>query len=128
MSLSDVIKSVSKHKPKTVGVDTATSKEAYTLSSKETNKEEDYNDSDDNVYNEEEEEEQEKKEEEEDEYENEDEDEDKDDTYIYWNTPKELVERLKFLWALKQTEYIDDTQDNEIISIIEELRELKIIY
>jgi hypothetical protein len=131
MSHSAVDKSVSKHKPDTVEVDTAAFKESYILSSKETNKEEDYNDSDDNVYNEEEEEEQENKEEEEeeeDEYENEDEDEDKDDTYIYWNTPKELVERLRFLWALKQTEYIDDTQDNEIIFITEELRELKIIY
>jgi hypothetical protein len=49
MSHSAVDKSVSKHKPNTVEVDTAAFKESYTSSSKETNKEEDYIASDDDV-------------------------------------------------------------------------------
>lgn len=46
--------------------------------------------------------------------------------YVYWNKPKELVERLKLLWASKRAG--NTGMDNEIISIIEELREEKIIY
>jgi len=46
--------------------------------------------------------------------------------YVYWNKPKELVERLKLLWASKQAG--NTGTDNEIISIIEELREENIIY
>lgn len=41
--------------------------------------------------------------------------------YVYWNNPNELVERLKLLIASKQAG--NTGLDNEIISIIEELRE-----
>lgn len=45
--------------------------------------------------------------------------------YIYWDNPNELVERLKLLVASKQAGHTG--HDNEIISIIEELREANIL-
>lgn len=45
--------------------------------------------------------------------------------YIYWDDPNELVERLKLLIASKDAG--NNGLDNEIISIIEELRENNII-
>lgn len=45
--------------------------------------------------------------------------------YVYWNDPNELVERLKLLMASKNAG--NTGLDNEIISIIEELRESGII-
>lgn len=45
--------------------------------------------------------------------------------YIYWNTPHELVERLRLLYASKIAG--NTGNDNEIVSIIEELREEGII-
>jgi hypothetical protein len=46
--------------------------------------------------------------------------------YVYWNKPKELINRLRLLWGSKQAG--NTGVDNEIISIIEELREEGIIY
>lgn len=46
--------------------------------------------------------------------------------YIYWNKAKELVDRLRLLWSSKQAGHTG--HDNEIMSIIEELREEGIIY
>lgn len=46
--------------------------------------------------------------------------------YIYWDDPNELVDRLKLLIASKQAGHTN--QNNEIISIIEELKEADIIY
>lgn len=46
--------------------------------------------------------------------------------YIYWNTTKELVNRLRLLWSSKMAG--NTAHDNEILSIIEELREEDIIY
>lgn len=46
--------------------------------------------------------------------------------YIYWDDPNELVERLKLLVASQNAGHTN--QNNEIISIIEELREANIIY
>lgn len=46
--------------------------------------------------------------------------------YVYWNSPKELVARLRLLVASKSAGHTG--HDNEIISIIEELREEGIIY
>lgn len=46
--------------------------------------------------------------------------------YVYWNKPKELVTRLRLLWSSKQAGH--NGHDNEILSIIEELREEGIIY
>lgn len=45
--------------------------------------------------------------------------------YIYWNNPNELVERLKLLVASKHAGH--NNHDNEIISIIEELKESQYI-
>lgn len=45
--------------------------------------------------------------------------------YIYWDDPNELVERLKLLIASQQAG--NNNQTNEIVSIIEELREANII-
>lgn len=45
--------------------------------------------------------------------------------YIYWNKPKELIQRLKLLVASKEAG--NTGVDNEIISIIEELKEEGII-
>ncbi|XP_066585314.1 uncharacterized protein [Prorops nasuta] len=45
--------------------------------------------------------------------------------YVYWNNPNELVNRLKLLIASKNAGHTN--HDNEIISIIEELREDGII-
>lgn len=45
--------------------------------------------------------------------------------YIYWDDPNELVERLKLLIASQQAG--NNNQTNEIVSIIEELREADII-
>lgn len=49
----------------------------------------------------------------------------KDVDYIYWDDPNELVERLKLLMASQNAG--NTGVDNEIISIIEELREGKFI-
>lgn len=46
--------------------------------------------------------------------------------YVYWNKPRELVDRLRLLWSSKMAGHTG--HDNEIISIIEELREEGIIY
>ncbi|XP_073829702.1 uncharacterized protein [Musca autumnalis] len=46
--------------------------------------------------------------------------------YIYWDDPNELVERLKLLMASQQAG--NNNHTNEIVSIIEELREGNIIY
>lgn len=45
--------------------------------------------------------------------------------YVYWNRPKELVDRLRLLWASKMAGHTG--HDNEIISILEELKEEGII-
>lgn len=46
--------------------------------------------------------------------------------YIYWNNEKELVDRLRLLWSSKSAG--NTGHDNEILSIIDELREEGIIY
>lgn len=46
--------------------------------------------------------------------------------YVYWNKPKELVDRLRLLWSSKMAGHTG--HDNEILSIIEELREEGLIY
>lgn len=46
--------------------------------------------------------------------------------YIYWNKPRELVSRLRLLWSSKMAGH--SGHDNEIMSIIEELREEGFIY
>ncbi|XP_043472982.1 uncharacterized protein LOC122505436 [Leptopilina heterotoma] len=46
--------------------------------------------------------------------------------YIYWDDPNELVDRLRLLVASQQAGNI--SHNNEIMSIIEELREARIIY
>ncbi|XP_051168519.1 uncharacterized protein LOC127286206 [Leptopilina boulardi] len=46
--------------------------------------------------------------------------------YIYWDDPNELVDRLRLLLASQAAG--NPSHNNEIISIIEELREAKIIY
>lgn len=46
--------------------------------------------------------------------------------YVYWNDPNELVDRLRLLWLSKMAG--NTGVDNEIDSIIEELRESGIIY
>lgn len=46
--------------------------------------------------------------------------------YVYWNKPKELIDRLRLLWSSKAAGHTG--HDNEIMSIIEELREEGIIY
>lgn len=46
--------------------------------------------------------------------------------FIYWNKPKELIDRLRLLWSSKIAGH--SGHDNEIISIIEELREEGIVY
>lgn len=46
--------------------------------------------------------------------------------YIYWNKPKELIDRLKLLWSSKMAGH--SGHENEILSIIDELREEGIIY
>lgn len=50
----------------------------------------------------------------------------KNPEYIYWNKPKELVNRLRLLWSSKMAGH--SGHDNEIMSIIEELREEGLIY
>lgn len=50
----------------------------------------------------------------------------KNTEFVYWNTPKELIERLRLLWASKLAG--STAHDNEIISILEELREANIIH
>lgn len=45
--------------------------------------------------------------------------------YVYWNDPNELVDRLRLLMASQAAGHTG--HDNEIISIIEELREAEII-
>jgi hypothetical protein len=46
--------------------------------------------------------------------------------YVYWNKPKELVDRLRLLWSSKMAGH--SGHDNEILSIVEELREEGVIY
>lgn len=46
--------------------------------------------------------------------------------YIYWDDPNEIVDRLRQLMASQAAG--NTSHNNEIISIIEELREAKIIY
>jgi hypothetical protein len=46
--------------------------------------------------------------------------------FIYWDDPNELVDRLRLLYA--STSSGNNAHQNEIISIIEELREANIIY
>lgn len=50
----------------------------------------------------------------------------KNPEYIYWDKPKELVDRLRLLWSSKMAGH--SGHDNEIMSIIEELREAGLIY
>lgn len=50
----------------------------------------------------------------------------KNKEFVYWNTPKELIDRLRLLWASKLAG--STAHDNEILSILEELREADIIY
>lgn len=45
--------------------------------------------------------------------------------YVYWDNPNELIERLKLLWASRDAG--NTGVNNEIISIMEELRESRII-
>lgn len=46
--------------------------------------------------------------------------------YVHWNKPKELVDRLRLLWSSKQAGHTG--HDNEILSLISELREEGIVY
>lgn len=46
--------------------------------------------------------------------------------YTYWNSVQELIERLRLLWSSKMAG--NTGVDNEILSIIEELREEGVIY
>ena len=46
--------------------------------------------------------------------------------YTHWDDPNELVDRLRSLVAERQAG--NNSHDNEILSIIEELREAEIIY
>ena len=46
--------------------------------------------------------------------------------YVHWDDPNELVDRLRLLMAERQAG--NPSHDNEIQSIIEELREAEIIY
>ena len=46
--------------------------------------------------------------------------------YTHWDDPNELVDRLRILVAERQAG--NNSHDNEILSIIEELREAEIIY
>lgn len=46
--------------------------------------------------------------------------------YVYWNKPKELVDRLRLLYSSKMAG--NTGVDNEIVSLLEEMREEKIIY
>ena len=45
--------------------------------------------------------------------------------YVYWDDPSELVDRLRLLEASRQADH--NAHDNEILSIIEELREANLI-
>lgn len=49
----------------------------------------------------------------------------KNTDYVYWDDPNELIERLQLLIASKEAG--NNSHDNEIISIIEELKEANII-
>ena len=46
--------------------------------------------------------------------------------YIYWDDPNELIDRLRLLMASQAAS--NPSHNNEIMSIIEELREVKILY
>ena len=46
--------------------------------------------------------------------------------YKYWDNPNELVDRLKLLIAERSAG--NNNHNNEILALIEELREAKIIY
>ena len=46
--------------------------------------------------------------------------------YVHWDDPNELVERLRLLDAAQAAG--NNNHNNEIMSIIEELREAEIIY
>jgi len=41
--------------------------------------------------------------------------------YVHWNDPNKLVDRMRLLEASRQADY--NAYDNEMLSIIEELRE-----
>lgn len=46
--------------------------------------------------------------------------------YVYWNKPKELVDRLRLLWSAKIAG--NNNVNNEIVNLVQELREEKIVY
>lgn len=46
--------------------------------------------------------------------------------YRWWDSPKELVDRLRLLWASRQAG--NNSHHNEIVAILEELREAGVIY
>lgn len=46
--------------------------------------------------------------------------------YRYWDSPKELVDRLRLLWASREAG--NNSHHNEIVAILEELREAGVIY
>ena len=50
---------------------------------------------------------------------------DNETDYVYWNDPNELVDRLRLLDASRRAD--NNAHDNEILSIIEELREAGLI-
>ena len=50
---------------------------------------------------------------------------DKNINHVYWNDPNELVDRLRLLIASQQAGH--NNHNNEIMSIIEELKEADII-
>ena len=52
--------------------------------------------------------------------------EDHQPDYVYWDDPTELVDRLRLLYASQEAGNASHT--NEIISIIEELRDANILY
>jgi len=45
--------------------------------------------------------------------------------YVHWDDPNELVDHMRLLEASRQADY--NAHDNEMLSIIEELRETGII-
>ena len=45
--------------------------------------------------------------------------------YVHWNDPNELVDRLRLLDASRRAG--NNAHDNEILSIVEELREVGLI-
>lgn len=47
--------------------------------------------------------------------------------YVYWNNVSELIQRLRKLYASKSAGNTSAEEENEIVAIIEELREEKIV-